>query len=79
MSKSEIREGKKSWNGLESIPRVNLEANKMYHFFFCKSSRVDQGQQKSLNRDEVVPARLTLSRPSQSRLDSSCLSAHAAQ
>ncbi|RDX79907.1 hypothetical protein CR513_39608, partial [Mucuna pruriens] len=39
------------------------------------SSRVDQGQQKSLSRDEVVPARPTPSRPSQSRLGSSRLAA----
>ncbi|RDX92295.1 hypothetical protein CR513_25600, partial [Mucuna pruriens] len=37
------------------------------------SSRVDQGQQRSFSRDEVVPARLTPSWPSQIHLGSPCL------
>ncbi|RDX90737.1 hypothetical protein CR513_27371, partial [Mucuna pruriens] len=42
--------------------------NKKSHSFFCRLSQVDQGQQKSLNRDKVVPARPTPSRPSQIHL-----------
>ncbi|RDY11407.1 hypothetical protein CR513_03939, partial [Mucuna pruriens] len=43
----------------------------------CKitSSRVDQGQRKSLNRNEVVPARPTPSQPSEIRPSSPCVAA----